>query len=49
MMTTSQSIELLSELVKSPRENEWIEFKLNFHSEEEIGERISALFNVIVM
>lgn len=45
MMTTSQSIELLNELVKSSRENEWIEFKLNFHSEEEIGQRISALSN----
>ena len=45
MMTTSQSIELLNDLVKSSKENEWIEFKLNFHSEEEIGERISALSN----
>jgi len=44
-MTTSQSIELLNDLVKSSKENEWIEFKLNFHSEEEIGERISALSN----
>ena len=45
MMTTSQSIDLLNDLVKSSKENEWIEFKLNFHSEEEIGERISALSN----
>ena len=44
-MTNSQSIELLDELVKSSKENEWIEFKLNFHSEGEIGERISALSN----
>ena len=44
-MTTQQSIELLNELVKSSKENEWIEFKLNFHSEEEIGQRISALSN----
>ncbi len=45
MMITQQSIELLNELVKSSKENEWIEFKLNFHSEEEIGQRISALSN----
>jgi predicted HTH transcriptional regulator len=45
MITTSQSIELLNDLVKSSKENEWIEFKLNFHSDEEIGERISALSN----
>ena len=27
------------------KETEWIEFKQNFHSKEEIGERISALSN----
>ena len=37
--------ELLDELVKSPKENECLEFKLNFHSTEEIGEQISALSN----
>ena len=43
---TEQSLkELLDELVKSPKENECLEFKLNFHSAEEIGERISALSN----
>ena len=36
---------LLDELVKSPIENECLEFKLNFHSAEEIGEQISALSN----
>ena len=36
---------LLEQLVKLPKETEWIEFKLNFHSAEEIGERISALAN----
>lgn len=36
---------LLEELVKLPKETEWVEFKLNFHSVEEIGERISALAN----
>ena len=45
MMTTLQSIELLNDLVKSSKEIEWIEFKLNFHSEDEIGEQISALSN----
>lgn len=36
---------LLEQLVKLPKESEWVEFKLNFHSAEEIGERISALSN----
>ncbi len=44
-MTESQLIELLNELVKQPNESEWVEFKLNFHSPQEIGERISALSN----
>lgn len=37
--------ELLKELIKLPQENEWVEFKQNFHSKEEIGETISALSN----
>jgi predicted HTH transcriptional regulator len=37
--------ELLDNLIKVPKESEFIEFKLNFHSPEEIGERISALSN----
>lgn len=36
---------LLSQLVAMPTESEWVEFKHNFHSKEEIGERISALSN----
>ena len=36
---------LLEELVQQPQESEWIEFKHNFHSPEEIDERISALSN----
>ena len=44
-MTNQQFIELLNELVKQPNESEWVEFKLNFHSAEEIGEQISALSN----
>lgn len=44
-MNEKQLIELLTGLVKQPHESEWVEFKLNFHSAEEIGERISALSN----
>lgn len=44
-MTERQLTDLLDELVKQSHESEWIEFKLNFHSAEEIGERISALAN----
>ncbi|GAX62497.1 transcriptional regulator [Candidatus Scalindua japonica] len=44
-MNKKQLIELLNELVKELHESEWIEFKLNFHSPEEIGEQISALAN----
>lgn len=44
-MKDQQLIELLNELVKQPHESEWVEFKLNFHSATEIGERISALAN----
>lgn len=44
-MTDQQLKELLNELVKQPSESEWVEFKHNFHSEQEIGERISALSN----
>lgn len=36
---------LLDILVAQPNETEWLEFKLNFHSKEEIGERLSALSN----
>ena len=44
-MNEQQLKELLNELVKQPHESEWVEFKLNYHSAEEIGERISALSN----
>ena len=43
-MTEQDLSNLLEQLTKAP-ENEWIEFKLNYHSDEEIGERISALAN----
>lgn len=45
IMDDKQLVELLNNLVKLPKESEWVEFKLNFHSEEEIGRRISALAN----
>lgn len=44
-MEQQRLVELLNNLVKQQRESEWVEFKLNFHSEEEIGKRISALAN----
>lgn len=44
-MNNTHLKELIKELVKQPNESEWVEFKLNFHSAEEIGERISALSN----
>ena len=36
---------LIKELVSHSQETEWLEFKLNFHSNQEIGVRISALAN----
>ena len=44
-MQIEQLISLINDLISQPKENEWIEFKHNFHSQEEIGERISALSN----
>ncbi|MDR0231582.1 MAG: putative DNA binding domain-containing protein [Dysgonamonadaceae bacterium] len=44
-MKIEQLILLINELKINPSENEWIEFKHNFHSCEEIGEKISALSN----
>lgn len=35
----------VQQLVNEPTEQEWLEFKENYHSAEEIGERISALAN----
>jgi ATP-dependent DNA helicase RecG len=39
-MNHTQLIALVNELVNQPQESECVEFKLNFHSAEEIGERI---------
>lgn len=36
---------LVDALTSNSKESEWLEFKHNFHSKEEIGERISALSN----
>lgn len=44
-MKEKQLIALVNELIKQPNESEWVEFKQNYHSSEEIGERISALAN----
>lgn len=37
--------QLINKLVSLPKETEWVEFKHNFHSEDEIGQRLSALSN----
>jgi predicted HTH transcriptional regulator len=44
-MDLEKLIKLTDDLIRQPSECEWIEFKHNFHSHEEIGERISALAN----
>jgi len=44
-MESPEFTKLLAKLVSYPQETEWIEFKHNFHSEEEIGQRLSALSN----
>ncbi len=44
-MTEKELKIIVNELVSVPQETEWLEFKLNFHSNEEIGKRISALSN----
>jgi predicted HTH transcriptional regulator len=44
-MNHTELIALVNELVNQPQESECVEFKLNFHAAEEIGERISALSN----
>lgn len=44
-MSEQELCRLLENLVKHSQETEWIEFKLNFHSAEEIGKQISGLAN----
>lgn len=36
---------LLANLLKLPKECEWVEFKNNYHSDDEIGETLSAVSN----
>lgn len=44
-MAQNQLENLLLELVKQSKESEWVEFKHNNNSPEEIGQRLSALSN----
>lgn len=44
-MTKNELEILLERLIKQNRESEWVEFKLNYHSAEEIGQILSALSN----
>jgi len=44
-MNVSDLIDLLETLVQLPRETEWVEFKVNNGSPEDVGEYISALAN----
>jgi predicted HTH transcriptional regulator len=45
MLNESQLVSLLSTLCALPGETEWVEFKVNNHTPDEIGEYISALAN----
>jgi hypothetical protein len=40
-MELAEAILLLDKLLKQNQESEWVEFKLNYHSAEEIGQRIN--------
>lgn len=44
-MDNEQLESLIQDLLSNNKESEWLEFKENFHSKEEIGERISAIAN----
>lgn len=44
-MEYSDFKKLIDALITKPHETEWLEFKHNFHTKEEIGQRISALSN----
>ncbi len=37
--------EIIENIIKSPAETEWVEFKLNYKNPDDIGEYISALSN----
>jgi len=44
-MSTETLKNILDELIALPKETEWMEFKVNYVNQEEIGEHISALSN----
>ena len=44
-MEITELSKLVDRLVSLSKESETVEFKANFHSKEEIGERISAMSN----
>jgi predicted HTH transcriptional regulator len=44
-MEYREFVKLVDALRQRPKETEWLEFKENYHSKEEIGERISAISN----
>ena len=44
-MEYSEFKKLIDALISRPTETEWVEFKDNFHSNDEIGERIAAISN----
>ncbi len=44
-MTNTELSWLLNQIEKKSGENEWLEFKRNFHSPEELGETLSGLAN----
>ena len=44
-MTIEELRKTVDALAALPKETEWVEFKHNFHSPEEIGERLSAISN----
>jgi ATP-dependent DNA helicase RecG len=48
-MTNRKLHDLLKILIEQPIESEWLEFKQNFHSPEEIGKRISGIANSICL
>jgi ATP-dependent DNA helicase RecG len=44
-MTEGELVILLERIIKQSRESEWVEFKLNYHSAEELGQMLSGLSN----
>lgn len=44
-MNEAELHSLLEKLTQMPKETEWVEFKHNFHSLEEVGQNLSALSN----